>query len=304
MAFPPVAAVPSLQTFQMSYGGVTFGGVVAGSTYQFQSLDGVLDVPAAVTADAQRDLDQGEFIGLDVLPGRDMTIQQVVRAATAAALDAARQALGAVLGPAGTTEQPLYLQLASGTFACMARPRRHVCPLDINTVLAKGTIATTQFHASDPRWYAVPTKQATVGLPGPLGGLTFPVTFPASFGGGGGGGILQVTNAGQFEMRPVLIVTGPCTNPRVTNLTLPGAPGIGFNLVMATGDTLVIDTDFQSVLYFTAGSALGASRRGSLTSDTVWWNLVPGLNQIELTTTDALGAALLTVQSADAWVSL
>lgn len=303
MAFPAVATPPSLPVWGMSYGGLAFGGIVRGSTYQLIGTD-ALDIPAALSGDATRDLDQGDFIGLDTLPGRDITIQQVIAASTDASLDAARQTLAGVLGPAGTTELPLYLQLASGIYACMARPRKHSPPLDINTVLGKGVVVSTMFRASDPRWYAVPTKQATVGLPGPLGGLTFPVTFPASFGGGGGGGILQVTNAGQFEMRPVLVVTGPCTNPRVTNLTLPGAPGIGFNLVMATGDTLVIDTDFQSVLYFTAGSSIASSRRGALTSDTVWWNLPPGLNQIELTTTDALGAALLTVQSADAWLGL
>jgi hypothetical protein len=224
---------------------------------------------------------------------------------TPVTVDQAAQALGGVLGPGGVTEAPLYISLPSGTFACMARPRKHNCPLDLNRVMAKATIATTLLHATDPRFYAAPSRTATVGLPTPAGGLLFPVTFPASFGGGGAGGLVTVVNAGRFEMRPVFIVTGPCTNPTITNLSIAGAPAVTFALSLSAGDTLVIDSDWRTAIYTTAGSTQGASRRNALTSNSTWFNLPPGANIIEFTTSDGMQVAgTLTVQSADAYLSL
>jgi len=305
MPFPsPALSVPSLTTYELSYGGLKFGGIVAGSAYQLQRLGG-LDTPPIITADQQRALDQGEFAGLDLSGGRDIPIDLVVRT-DGTSLDHARRALGAVMTPQGATEAPLWLQLPSGTFACMARPKKYSGPpVDVSSLVGGGGVANILMHATDPRWYSAPSKTQTVGLPAPLGGLGFPVTFPASFGGGGVGGILQVYNNGLFEMRPVLIFTGPCTNPSATNLSIAGAPTIGFTISLAAGDTLVVGTDFQSAVYTVAGSTAGSSRRNLLTPTSTWFNLPPGLNQIEFNTTDGTQVAgTLTVQSADAWLSL
>ncbi len=301
MPFPdPSLAPPSLQPWQLSYGGLTFGGIVPAAAYQLQSID--YSPPAVLSGDAQRPLDQGEFAGLDVLPGRDTVLTQVV-ISDGISLDHSRQVLGSVLG-VGAVEQPLYLRLPTGLYACMARPRKHQYTADITTVFGKGTVVSSMLHSTDPRWYAAPSKQASVGLPGPLGGLTFPATFPASFGGGGAGGILQVLNSGLFEMRPIFIVLGPCTNPTIQNLSLPGAPALGFNLMLGAGDTLAIDTDFQSIVYTVGGSTIGSSRRNALTATSTWFNFPPGLSQIEFTTTDSAQAGRLTVQWADAYVAL
>lgn len=305
MPFPsPSLAPPALNALQLSYRGLVFGGIAQAAAYQLQSLN--VDMPAIASGDVQRAIDQGELAGMDVLPGRDITIVQVVQAATAAGLDTAVQALGGVLGPGGTTEAPLYVQMASGLFACMARPRKHNCPLDINRVLAKGTVATTLLHATDPRWYAAPSRTSTVGLAAPLGGLTFPVLFPVGFGGGGIGGFLNVVNAGPFECRPLLVITGPCTNPTVANLSIGGAPQLTFAITMAVGDTLTIDTDLQTVVYRTAGTSQGVSRRNALVAGSTWWNLpAVSTSTIEFTTADAMFVpATLTVQSADAFLSL
>jgi hypothetical protein len=171
--------------------------------------------------------------------------------------------------------------------------------------MAKATIATTLLHATDPRFYAAPSRTATVGLPTPAGGLLFPVTFPATFNGGGAGGLLTVVNAGRFEMRPMFIITGPCLNPTVANLSIAGAPAVTFALTMSAGDTLVIDCDWRTAQYTTAGSTQAASRRNTLVAGSTWFNLPPGSNIIEFTTADATQvAATLTVQSADAYLSL
>lgn len=321
--FPaPTLSPPALQPFQLAFGGLAFGGIDRTSIYQLKDPL-TMDMPDVQAGDVQRALDQGEFAGVDVLPGRDITVSQIVTCgsrvgplgpstAQAQALDAAVKALGGVFGPAGATEAPLYVQMPSGTFACLARPRKHNCPLDITRIRAGATIATTLLHATDPRFYAAPSKSATVGLPtSPGGGLAVPTVVPWSLGGGSVGGVLDVYNLGYFEVRPKLVITGPVTNPRIANVLLPGVPQLAFSIYLNPGDVLTVDTDLQSVSLTSAGSSVPAPRRNALIAGSTWWNL-PGLVQLAgghsriLFTSDDTGpvAGTLTVQSADGYLSL
>jgi hypothetical protein len=263
-----IGELPAL--WAMSYNGLTFGGVAPGSTYQFQSYPEGLDIPDYVTGDVQRAIEQGEYAGIDLSPGRNITIQQVVQAPTEKGLDEARQALAGVMVPAGAVEQPLYIQLASGLFACMARPRKHKNVIDVNTLVGKGTVVASQFHATDPRWYSSPTLTATVGLPEPTGGVAPPVTPPVTISGGSGG-LIECVNAGPMYMYPRFTLTGPCLNPKIASLLLPGAPSIQFNIGLNPGDTLTIDMNWQSVVLVTAGSTNGSSRRSTERTGNTWF---------------------------------
>lgn len=312
MSFPsPSLAVPALSVGQASFGGLTFGGIVQGATYNVKEIQG-LDPPDVLSGDQQREQDQGEFAGLDVLPGRDITMVQNITGSSLSALANARMELAGVLGVKGNVEEPLYVQTEAGVFACMARPRRHHFPWDSNIFIAQAVTATTLWHATDPRWYLVPTKTASVGLAGaPKAGMHFSTHFSIGFGGGTLGGILPVANNGKFEMRPVLVVTGPCLNPTVSNLSLPGAPGIQVLISLNAGDTLTIDMDFQTIQYVAAGTTAASSRRNALAPGATWWNLPPksatfsGTSTIEFSTEDITAVAgTLTVQSADAYIGL
>src|SRR5581483_666178 len=126
-------------------------------------------------------------------------------------LQPAWSALAAAIVPGGTTESPLYFNLPGwGTLAIMARVRKHTMPLDITYALGNLVDVTIQFSASDPRIYATPTQNPSIGLPTPGAGFAFPLSFGISFGGGGAIGNLTVANAGNIETRPLLVVTGPC----------------------------------------------------------------------------------------------
>jgi hypothetical protein len=306
-------SLPTLAVRQMHYRGLTFSGTVHGTNYQYQSLVGI-DNPPIVSGDVQRALDQGEQAGLDVYQGRDITLQQAIVAkrgqSSAAAdleLEEASQAMGAVMAVAGDTEYPLYIQRPSGLYACMARPRKHNFTEDINMVLAKGGVATSLWHATDPRWYSCPTQLESVGLPEPSGteGLKFPLEFPLSFGGGSAGGILECNNAGSFEMRPILTFTGPCKNPVVQSLLIPGEPSLGFNITLEPGDTLVLGTDYQTVIYTPNGSPFGAPARKTAMKTNTWFNFPPGMNKLLFTTSDSVAVAgTLTAEWASARPSL
>lgn len=323
MSIPsPSLTIPTLALYQLSYKGLAMAGVDPTQPYALVKLEG-LDNPETNSSDAQRSLDSGEFPGYDTSKGRDVTLEQTVKA-NATSLDNARQDLENVMKVAGNIEVPLYVKLPSGLFACMARPRKHKGPaIDLLTVQAKGGIATSMWHATDPKLYAMPTRSQSVGLPENLSGLSFGgpgsgVSFGGagsgvSFGGGAAGGLLNVHNNGNAECRPTLIFTGPCINPVASNLSLPGAPSIGFTITLGAGDTLEVDMDLGRVLLRTAGTSGPASRREAVMAGSTWWTLEPedqeagttGLNVIEFTTADAAKVSgMLTVISADAYLGL
>jgi hypothetical protein len=320
MAFPaPSLTPPTLSYGQWSYRGITFGGIVKGASFQLVSATGI-DQAAMSSGDVARPEDQGEFKGLDTLSGVDITVSHLVTANTGGApitpaaagaiLEPLRQAMGAMMIPTGSTEYPLYVQMAGGIYARMARPRKHNFPWDIQSFLAGGTPVSSLWHATDPRWYAQPSKSATVSVPSPLGGMTFPATFPLSFGGGDAGGMLSVYNNGTIEMRPQFVITGPCSDPSISNLSIAGSPVIQVGINLNVGDTLTIETDFQSILYRAAGTTVATSRANLLASGSTWFNLLPasgpegigGPNVLQFLCSSS--AATCAVQSADAYASL
>jgi hypothetical protein len=320
--FPsPSLPVPALSVGQLYYRGLTFGGIAQNGVYNIVSFPEGLNPPDSVRGDAQRSQDEGEFAGVSVLPGREIVVVQNISCATQGykptaaqlkSLAEARMALSGVLGVKGSEYSPLWIATEYGTFGIMVQPDKHHFPWDSNVFLVGTVQATTSLHAVDPRFYLAPSNTASVGIPVPAGGLRFPVTFPITFPAASAGGVLGVTNGGLFEMRPVLVVLGPCTNPKITNLSIEGAPFVEVEIALNPGDTLTIDMDMQTVQYVAAGTVQGSSRRNSLVPGCTWWNLPPadeegatGESLIEFTSSDRSSVAgTLTVQSASAYVGL
>lgn len=282
----------------------------AGTPYTFSKLEG-LDLPGPRNSDSIRPRSHGELSGLDVMSGRDIILTGFGQT-DGTSLQHALKTLGGVMAPQ-QSEQPLWLQIPNLPLLCsMARPRQNAGAYNIaNGLNLINKILS--FHATDPRLYAA-AQTATVGLGTPLGGLRFPVTFPASFGGGTVAGVITANNAGNFESRPILIITGPCTNPMVANATtgwsLSFSNPFQTSFTVLAGDTLVVDLDLGSVQYFSAGVGVGANRKAWLVAGSVWPDLVaginglaPGNNTIQFTSTDASTVAgTLTCQWASAYM--
>jgi hypothetical protein len=196
----------------------------------------------------------------------------------------------------------------------MVRTRQKSVPVDLEGYTVAGVVAAAiQLKATDPRLYAAPSISAAIGAPTPLGGLTFPVTFPLSFGGGSSTADLFPNNAGNIEMRPILVITGPCTNPKVVNdqtgwsLQFKNPAQVGFTL--NAGDTLTVDLDTHSVMYLVSGTTVPSSERGWVVPGSIWPNatgvggLQPGSQTIQFSTADATHvAATLTLQYASAYL--
>lgn len=129
----------------------------------------------------------------------------------------------------------------------------------------------------DPRLYADLTSGAYDPTDAGSGGLVFPLGFPLVFGASGVSGALQVENAGNVSTPPVLVVTGPVTNPILDNDTT-GLAIHTRDCGLAAGDTLTLDVRRRTAVLN------GTTPRPDLVnaSLTTWWELRPGFNQIRM----------------------
>jgi len=316
VSFPsPSLTPPTLANWQFGYNGVVIGASQPAGVLQVQGLG---DLATVRSGDIARPRDHGELIGLDVFGGRDIQIN-VAAFTDATSLQDTLNAIANATPVGLTTEQPLWFNIPGypAPLASMCRTRKRATPWDFNYSAAVFAQPVLTLHSTDPRIYAA-GQQVTVGLPTPTGGLTFPATFPLTFGSGGGGGVV-VQNAGNTEMRPVLVITGPVTNPQVSNGSISGTPTVKFSNPLQTsytvlaGDQLVVDLDLHTILYYTGGvgASAPASRGNWLVSGSTWWDLLPasgpnaitgGNNTIQFNSADSVSVAgTCTVQWASAY---
>lgn len=310
MSFPsPSVNAPALANWQYYYQGLTFG---EGTSYPVTNVDG-LDLAPIRSGDAGRPLDQGELIGIDLQGGRDITFDFWIGADGSNSLQTLLSNLAAVTvpSPQGTTEYPLFVQLPNlPLLVTLCRPRKRSVTIDKDYGAAAVATPAVMLHSSDPRFYVAPTQTVSMNLPTPGSGLGFPVTFPAAFGGGTGASVV-IDNTGNMEMRPVLVITGPVTNPWVQNTSITGSPKLTFSnpfqssFTLNAGDTLTIDLDWKSISYLVSGTTVAAQQQSWLQPGSTWWNLQPGSNTIQWGSSDSGSAGgTLQIQYAPAYVSV
>ena len=294
MAFPPYGTTPpTLSNWEFWFNGLTFG---AGQSVKVKQVVGLGDLPTIRSGDQARPRDHGELVGLDLMSGRDVTFDLEAES-PAGVVESTLLTLATSTLVGLTTEGPLWFQLPGlPLLAVMARARKRTVPWDVGFQIGNVGVVSVQFHATDPRVFTAP-QAATVGLASPTAGLPFPVTFPLTFGTTAPSGV-NITNSGNFETRPVLVITGPVTNPSVSNattgdtLTFSNPTQTGYTI--ASGDQLVVDLDSHSVLYYVGGVSSGsapASRGNWVVSGSSWWNLPPGTSLVQFLSRDSVSVA-------------
>lgn len=320
MSFPPATVTPpSLTNWQWYIGGITLGQGQGASGYGVQYADG-LDMPAMRSGDSDRPVDQGEFTGNDFLKGRDLALQFARFSGTSYQLGQATAQLNAALASylpsaitpfAGEVETPIWTcRPGFGQIGAMVRLRKDSQRSDRMFAQSKLSQPIVGFHATDPRLYG-PTVATILPAPSFVRGLKFNFNFTSngglglSFGGGSAIAEVTINNTGTIEMRPLLTITGPCTVPAFANASISGIPTIAYNLTMNAGDTLVVDLDGETATYYVAGSSVGVNRGYLLVAGSTFWNLPPGLNTIQFSTSDTSPvAATLEVAWAPAYISV
>lgn len=292
MSFPsPSLVVPVLNDYEVSFNGLTMGG---DTPYGILQMEG-FDLPVIRNGDAGRPRDQGMLIGLDVFGGRSFTLNMWIAANGGSSLQTLLEALAAATPVMGNTEIPFWFKLPNlGQMCVMARARKRTMPIDLDYGAGMVAKPVVQFFATDPRIYYSPSFTTTTTLPGtsPQGGFTFPFTFPLTFGSSLPPGQMSLDNIGNYEMRPLIIFTGPLTNPSIQNTSIAGNPKLTFtnptqlNYTLQPGDTLTVDLDFHSILYTPVNTSNPQSVLNWYAQGSTWFNLAPGVNTMFFSSTD------------------
>ena len=286
-----------LSPFQVCYQGSASAAVLMGAggsvntTFNVQpgKFEG-FDLPATRNNDASRPRQRGQFIGLDLFSGRDMTLTMDVGPVfgsysnLAGALAALKAATNTADVYTGSTEYPLYVQFSStlGTLATMARVRRRQIPVDLSYSLANmAQNVIVQWHATDPYFYSETSGEDDA--------------HNASIPAGGSG---TFTNYGDVECYPQFTIYGPCTGPIITNT--PSSGSLLFSMTVASGGFITIDTDYRSAIY-TPPSGPSVDVLWNLQPGFSWFSLGPGENHIQYTSSDVAGS--LGVEWASAYSS-
>ena len=108
-------------------------------------------------------------------------------------------------------------------------------------------------------------------------------------------GTTVMENQGTVLTYPTLTITGPITNPVVTNTTTGEA--ISFTGTISSGTNIVVNMLARTVFQ---GSTVKYSLLNYASS--TWWGLQPGNNSISLTQSSSSAPAGLTVTYRDAWL--
>lgn len=282
----------TLIDYQIEIGGLVMG---PGTPYIIQSIDG-FGTADMRTTDVSRPRDHGEFYGLDFLPGRTLAITAIIRGVSPSDVVANIDALLAVWQPISadtSTTSPLsYKFPGQDARQFLGRPRR--APIDTHRIIGNNAPIVLEYHAADPRQYDASPDFATVTVSSVTSGRAYPRTYPLTFGGGTSNAILAV-NAGNFPTRPSARIVGPATNPSILNSNT--GEKVKFALTLAAGDFLDIDFDAKTVVL--NGTT---SRYGTLTTDSTWWELAPGLTTVQFAADTSSGTTSLTFTWASAWL--
>lgn len=143
--------------------------------------------------------------------------------------------------------------------------------------------------AADPRRYSTIETVASTAMTATSGGLSLPLSLPLSLGATKTSGVLTVTNEGDMPTRPTLRVFGPCPPLAITHssgrrLVVPDPVG--------AGQVLTIDTDARSAVVDGTATRVVTG---------TWFELEPGVNEIQFSSASYDPAARLSVSFRSAW---
>lgn len=264
---------------------INFGQTDAnGVTWLFQSLTGWDSPPAAVGQVIQRSADHGGYATSQYFGPRILTLTVMASAPTQALRDQARAQLQETvpISDLGTFQYnepvPKVAYVRRNATAGVTETYPTLCDV----------VFTVPLVSPDPRKYS-PNSQSlssTTATPPPVPlslpfSSGFPVTFPAQVPPGTQGCL--AVNAGTFETRPIITVTGPVTSPSIINGNT-GQAVTFTGLALAANAQLTLDMDARQA--FVSGVFFPADPSSS------WWVLEPGQTLVYMTGSSSAGSVL------------
>ncbi|MFE5332957.1 phage tail protein [Embleya sp. NPDC056575] len=247
---------------QVQYGSLLLGG---GSPYVITAdgIEGWEDMPGLDSTDQARPSQDGLWPGARYLGARMVTIPVSIYPDW----DAGRRTGLALLRELQrqirphADEQPLVIRIGGESLMCWARINTRVTERLSTTWMAAGELdLTLQWVATDPLRYSIVESVASTPLPQRSQGLLWTAVSGTDrldwvtagsvsvldWGTEGTPGGLVVVNDGTEDTRPRFTITGPVTTPAV--IRTDTGDRLEYDIALAAGDTLTIDTRCGSVL--------------------------------------------------------
>lgn len=191
--------------------------------------------------------------------GRDITIDFQVTDD----IPAAMSLFGAAFNAIPYLPQPLWFKVPGYEVMCsMCRPRLRDGTWDVNVTADIQWKTTVTLHANDPRLYG-----------------------QAQTLSGGNGSTVTVHNAGNCEVRPVVIFP-QSSAPKLTNTTIGSNAVMAMSVLINSGDQVVVDMATPHTAVYWPGGIISPTAplysifNGIDRTQTTWWTLVPGDNAV------------------------
>lgn len=261
---------------QYQYLNMLFG---TGSNAVVKQVEGLDAMPDIRTDDTERSDDHGSHSGVDQLQARVIDMDVTFTLASHALALTTVRAAAKVMRPARTAELAKFVFQRPGEPKrfCWAKPRRRAFPSNYD--LAHGRPdGKMQWYCPDPRIYRLSESTHTI-----------------SIDSGENTAVDEVVTLGDFDTKPVLIITGQGDNPRISNDD-DGGRTVRFDLSMDGDDVLVLD--FARRTATLNGAEAYQFKRG----DNEWWTLLDGANEITVSRTGVTGLQTYEFRWRDAWV--
>ena len=287
----PYTPGTNLDGLRATLGNVALGTVDAqGIAWTLQTLEG-WDSPDVRAEFTDREGDNGSWASPVYLGSRPITLGGTIIAPSQSLLE---QAMDQLRAAAGLDDTTLTVWEGVPKQATVRRSGKALMQYVTDTVATYSVMVT----AADPRRYDTNLQTGSTGLPLTSGGLTLPATLPWTLSATTVAGQITAFNAGTFETRPVLILNGPVTGPKILAQLPDGTVQfLTYSQDLASGEQLVIDTDAHTVIV--NGQA---SRRRFLTIPN-GWPTIPAQSTVifQFSASTYNASALLTARWRSAW---
>lgn len=292
-----ILALTDDYTFQIGEGGPIIGGwrTRNRAAIYITAVDG-LGIPTVRTGDNPRPSDYGAYFGRDFIGQRMVTLTVNVTGDNADETLSNWEALMAFWQldtPDGSASMPLKFQLPGRPVRRVNGRPRDAAP-DYSIINAGQMSAVLLFGTADPSIFDDIENSDAVGLADVGTGRLYPRAFPTAYGAGSAGGIITAVNDGNFPTRPVITITGPCTNPTVENVNT--SERMQFVISLQSTDSLVIDIDADTV------ELNGGSRYDCVTLDSDWFSLGPGSTEVHFNANAFTLGATCSLEWRSAWM--
>jgi hypothetical protein len=232
----------------------------------------------------------GGFLDAEFETGRDITLVGTVYG-NGFDLETYLDSLKYNYGPVQTPIPFYYITENGSRRLLFVKPRG--CRYDWTTA-RRMSMTPVQFtmYAEDPRIYDVNQQSITFPIGGVVTtGFSFNLIFNLSFGGvSAGTDGTFVTNFGNRPTPAIFTISGPMDTPTIVNDTT--GDQLQFNIVLAVGDVLVVDTANHTV------RLNGNTNRRNTLVQPNWFMLSPGQTFLRFRATSGSGNMVLTFRSA------